>query len=191
MTTVIEAQRGLIELGYDPEVLRRLVARVEQLIAQGQRLRHVASGGLMVLFMGKIEGRVVDIQLQVGGDVRQLFVLLLDEDGSVYKVRYNHQHEVNFVQDIEDFVKTQIDQGTRQRVLSEYPRGLVKIRFDKRGTNIDLAYFVSILEQTQLDHYLLDRVIEHDTCGGRYFKDEGVVFPRRIERGMLRWLKRR
>lgn len=151
------------------EEIRRLTGAAINLIQQGEKVKHADTGSDMVLFVGRNKDKIVDIQLQSGANIKQIFVTSLG-DQEALQIRVNHQDEGYFKDDIEAFCKAKINPGNKKQIEGHYPRGLNSIPWGEKGTKADFARLTEILEETKIDGVLLEQTVQHDTASGTYVR---------------------
>mgnify|MGYP001604887051 CR=1 FL=1 len=180
---VVEQQRGIEDS--KRELLRRFTEAVMTLKEQGVVLES-RSGTEMVLFVGRENMNIVDIQFQNGERVKQIFVTVIGDTKST-KVEFNHMQKPNIELNRENFSKGAVDPKLRGKIKKNYPRFISQIIYDTPGTKKDMEELINILEQTKIDRQLLKRTVSHDTESGQYVKkynsNEGNVWMKLLSAG--------
>ncbi|MBU3926707.1 MAG: hypothetical protein KKB74_02795 [Bacteroidetes bacterium] len=165
-----EEESSLKKERFSPELLRRFVEATKKLAVQGERLQQAHTGTDMILFVGRSGNDIIDIQIQNGPEIQQLFVTLIGQSES-YQLKINHQHkEPIFSEDVERFLKGSFDPKLRQTIEDQYPRFITRIQHTIPGAEADFAQLTEALESTTLDKRLLEKTVKHDTTTGNYVR---------------------
>src|SRR4030066_1131315 len=148
MSFRLEGEKGDMLRGeFDAGIVRRFIEAAGKLAAQGVSVYQRYTGTEMRLSVGRSGEDIIDIQAQIGQDVRQLFVTVVG-DKQTFGLVYNHMHEGGFSPvDVDRFAKGALGSEERALLESEYPRGLLSLKFPIPGTVDDLIRVTEVLEQ--------------------------------------------
>lgn len=184
-TDLTEPDKGkLIDLdGFNPEDVRKCSDAAKKLIAQGKHFHHKDLGTKMILFDGMSGNNLVDIQVQGGENLRQLFITSIDlESAEGIQLEINLQdpertENPHLPEKIRRLMKGQISQKGMD-LIRKNPVYIGKATFDISTTNEDLKNLTQVLENTIIDSKLLQKVVDHEKNMGVY-AHEGAEEPRK------------
>ena len=185
----------LIDLdGFNPEDVRKCSGAAKNLITQGEHFYHRGTGTKMILFDGMSGNSLVDIQVQGGETLRQLFVTTINmesADGMQLEINLQDTERTqnpHLPEKVQKLTKGSVPSRV-MNLIRESPIHTAKVVFDTPTTNEDLKNLTQILENTKIDQELLQKVVDHEKIGE--YVHEGEIKPKTLGSRIIGLLTKR
>lgn len=168
--------------GFNPEDVHKCSDAAKRLIAQGEHFHHKDLGTKMILFTGKSGDYLVDMQVQGGGNLRQLIIAAINMESAEGMELYINLQDPertahpHLPEKVQKFTKGQVPSRVMD-LIRESPVYTAKVVFDTSVTNEDLINLTLIMENTKIDRELLQKVVDHDKVGEYVY--EGAEEPKK------------